>query len=115
MEIEFICHQCDIFSLGATMFEVCSGKHLPSCGQDWQDLRNGKIPLLPGTMPSLNAIIKDMMHPNPDKRPSATDLLSRDTLRESHDAHPLRRESASYKVGPHVQPDQPLMRSASWT
>ncbi len=115
VHIEFMCRQCDIFSLGATMYEVCSRQPLPSCGQDWQDLRNGKVPLLPGTMPSLNAIIKDMMHPDPGKRPSASDLLSRDTLRASHDAHPLRRESASYKVGPRVQPAQPLTRSASWT
>ncbi|KAL3758861.1 hypothetical protein ACHAWU_003133 [Discostella pseudostelligera] len=106
--------KCDIFSLGATMYEVCSRQPLPSCGQDWQDLRNGKLPLLPGTMPSLIAIIKEMMHPDPDKRPSATDLLSRDTLRTTHDANPLRRESAPYKVG-QMQSSQPLTRSASWT
>ncbi|KAL7435433.1 hypothetical protein ACHAXH_005443, partial [Discostella pseudostelligera] len=106
--------KCDIFSLGATMYEVCSRQPLPSCGQDWQDLRNGKLPLLPGTMPSLNAMIKEMMHPDPDKRPSATYLLSRDTLRTVHDANPLRRESAPYKMG-QMQSTQPLTRSASWT
>ena len=105
-----VIRQCDIFSLGATMYEVCSRQPLPSCGQDWQDLRHGILPLIPGTMPSLNGIIKEMMHPDPDKRPSATELLSRDTLRATHET------SASYKVGPQAQPTQPLLtRSASWT
>eukprot|EP00581_Thalassiosira_minuscula_P003968 CAMPEP_0183747186 /NCGR_PEP_ID=MMETSP0737-20130205/67137_1 /TAXON_ID=385413 /ORGANISM="Thalassiosira miniscula, Strain CCMP1093" /LENGTH=804 /DNA_ID=CAMNT_0025982895 /DNA_START=182 /DNA_END=2593 /DNA_ORIENTATION=+ len=72
--------KCDIFSLGATMYEVCSGQPLPLCGQEWQDLRNGKVPPLPGTMPALNAIIREMMHPDPKKRPSATELLSREIL-----------------------------------
>lgn len=102
--------QCDIFSLGATMYEVCSRQPLPSCGDGWHDLRHGKLALIPGTMPSLNGIIKEMMHPDPDKRPSATELLSRDTLRATHET------SASYKVGPQAQPTQPLLtRSASWT
>lgn len=105
-----VIRQCDIFSLGATMYEVCSRQPLPSCGDGWHDLRHGKLALIPGTMPSLNGIIKEMMHPDPDKRPSATELLSRDTLRATHET------SASYKVGPQAQPTQPLLtRSASWT
>ena len=29
-------------------------------------------------------IISEMMHPDPERRPSATDLLSRDALRPTH-------------------------------
>jgi len=115
--------KCDIFSLGATMYEVCSGRPLPTCGQEWQDLRNGKLPspLLPGTMPSLTAIIREMMHPDPEKRPSATELLSRQVL-GSEDDNPLlgmmsSQKSSSYRAGPTkaniARPS--LKRSASWT
>lgn len=112
----FMCQQqCDIFSLGVTMYEVCSGQPLPICGQDWQDLRNGKVPLLPRTMPILNAIIKEMMHPDPGERPSAANLLSRDTLQSTLDANPLRWENSSYKMRPQLQSAQALTRSATWT
>ncbi|KAL7543181.1 hypothetical protein ACHAXR_012467 [Thalassiosira sp. AJA248-18] len=110
--------KCDIFSLGATMYQVISGRPLPACGQEWQDLRNGKLPPLPGAMPCLNAIIREMMHPDPDRRPSATDLLSREALR-CEDANPLlgtSRKSTSYKVGPaKASSARGLKRSASWS
>ena len=71
--------KCDIFSLGATLYEVCLGKSLPTCGDEWQDLRNGKLDKgINGV--EFGDIIKEMMHPDADKRPSATDLLSRDAL-----------------------------------
>jgi len=74
--------KCDIFSLGATLYEVCLGKSLPTCGDEWQDLRNGKLDKeIDGV--EFGNIIKEMMHPDADKRPSATDLLSRDVLRSS--------------------------------
>lgn len=74
--------KCDIFSLGATLYEVCLGKSLPTCGDEWQDLRNGKLDKgIDGV--EFRDIIKEMMHPDSNKRPSATDLLSRDALRSS--------------------------------
>jgi len=74
--------KCDIFSLGATLYELCLGKPLPTCGDEWQDLRNGKLDKgINGV--EFGDIIKEMMHPDADKRPSATDLLSRDALRSS--------------------------------
>ena len=104
----------DIFSLGATMYEVISGRTLPMCGQEWQDLRNGKVPPLPGTMPCLNAIVKEMMHPDPEKRPSATELLSREALC-CEDSNPLLSSlgsSTSYKA---KSGRRSRKRSASWT
>lgn len=65
---------------GITMYEICSGQHLPASGDGWHDLRNCPCSILPGTMPCLNIIIRQMMHPNPKLRPSATDLLLRDAL-----------------------------------
>ena len=105
--------QCDIFSLGATMYEVCFRRSLPTCGQEWQDLRNGKLPSAPllGTMPCLASIVREMMHPDPEKRPGATELLSRDVLAAGVD-NPM-----SYKVGSARKANLPkpsLKRSASW-
>ena len=115
MFISSLIRQCDIFSLGATMYEICSGHRLPSCGQDWQDLRNGKFSPLPGTMPCLNAIIRAMMHRDPESRPCATDILSREALRPPpNDYAPLgaSREGSTYKVYPKV--DLTRKRSASF-
>lgn len=97
------------------MYEICSGQRLPSCGQDWQDLRNGKLCPLPGTMPCLNAIIREMMHRDPESRPSATEILSREGLRAPEIDYAVlgtSREGSTYKVGPKV--DLTRKRSASF-
>uniref|UniRef100_A0A7S1YQJ0 Protein kinase domain-containing protein n=1 Tax=Ditylum brightwellii TaxID=49249 RepID=A0A7S1YQJ0_9STRA len=72
--------KCDIFSLGATMYEVCLGRSLPPNGQEWQDIRAGLLSPLHETKAELRNIIVDMMHPKPDQRPSATELLKRRQL-----------------------------------
>lgn len=105
--------KCDIFSLGATLFEVMSRRSLPACGQEWQDLRNGKLPPLTGTMPCLNAIIKEMMHPDPQKRPTATDLLSREILRCEDDNPLLGLPQRGLPTSNTRR--KSLKRSASWT
>lgn len=40
-------HKADMFSLGATLLELATRAELPSGGQQYQDLRAGKLPLLP--------------------------------------------------------------------
>jgi len=57
--------KCDIFSLGITMYEVClGGRSLPGCGQEWQDIRDGKLlHLAGGTCPSFYRLLREMMHP----------------------------------------------------
>lgn len=38
----------DVFSLGATMYELIKGSPLPESGPQFLNLRDGKLPLLPG-------------------------------------------------------------------
>ena len=48
----------DIFSLGATLFELASGNELPSGGQLYEDLRRGRVPLLPTITTSFMNMIR---------------------------------------------------------
>ena len=44
-------------------------------GTVYQDLRAGKLPLLPAYTASFQKMLRDMMHPNPQSRPSAEAIL----------------------------------------
>lgn len=72
--------KCDIFSLGVTMYEVCRGHPVPCDGQEWQDLRSSKFSPLIDTSYEMQEVIKEMMHPDPNRRPSASELLRRPQL-----------------------------------
>ena len=72
--------KCDIFSLGAMMYRVCLGRELPGCGDEWNDIRNGRLDRLQGTHPDLKQYIAEMMHPDPSSRPTAKELLQREHL-----------------------------------
>ncbi len=74
--------QCDIFSLGITMYEIVLGRALPVDGQEWQDLRAGKLSatFIIHAQPDLQNIIKSMMHPDANQRPNAAELLTRRQL-----------------------------------
>jgi len=72
--------KCDIFSLGATMYEICSGgASLPPNGPEWHALRDGIVTSnsnnLPHTSYEMKRILGDMMHPDPHQRPTAKALL----------------------------------------
>jgi len=70
----------DVFSLGATMYEICLGRPLPMNGQEWQDIRHGRLLPLPRTSADLAGIIRRMMDPDPNTRPGASQLLSHPQL-----------------------------------
>jgi len=70
----------DIFSLGATMYEICLGRPLPMSGQEWQDIRSGTLQHMPNTSPDMALIISQMMHPQAASRPTSTELLQRKQL-----------------------------------
>eukprot|EP00804_Cyclotella_cryptica_P020732 CCRYP_003505-RA/>CCRYP_003505-RA protein AED:0.26 eAED:0.26 QI:135/0.8/0.66/1/1/1/6/451/832 len=70
----------DIFSLGATMYEICLGRPLPENGPEWQDIRHGTLLPMPNTAFELQMIVRIMMAPEKESRPSAADLLKKRQL-----------------------------------
>ncbi|KAL7034499.1 hypothetical protein ACKWTF_007991 [Chironomus riparius] len=71
----------DIFSLGITLLELASNVELPANGKLWQSLRTGIIPQeifneMKSLSPELLSIIKSMLEPDPQKRPTVNTLLN---------------------------------------
>ncbi|CAD8107376.1 unnamed protein product [Paramecium sonneborni] len=68
----------DIFSLGATLFQLMTKKQLPSNGEEWHRIREGiQITDFPANMYSLRLrkLICRMMHSDPFSRISAQEIL----------------------------------------
>lgn len=80
------CLANDIFSLGITLLELASNVELPANGKLWQSLRTGIIPQeildeMKSLSPELLTIIKSMLEPNPQKRPTVNNLLNKTYLK----------------------------------
>jgi len=67
--------KADMFSLGAMMYELASGRELPSGGQTYEDLRKGKVPLLPTATASFMKLVRVLLSQDPKDRPSAAKVL----------------------------------------
>ncbi|KAH0637047.1 wee1-like protein kinase [Solanum tuberosum] len=65
----------DIFSLGAAIYELIRGSSLPESGPHFLNIREGKLPLLPGHSLQFQNLLKAMMDPDPTRRPSAKSLV----------------------------------------
>ncbi|TVY86000.1 G2-specific protein kinase, partial [Lachnellula willkommii] len=70
----------DIWSLGCIIYELCSREppfNAKSHFQLVQKIKEGKVAPLPGVYsPELNAVIKDCLKINPDRRPDTATLLN---------------------------------------
>lgn len=71
----------DLFSLGLSLYELASSVawELPSEGPRWLELRNGThVPELPKSRSKeLSQLIQSMIHPVPEFRPTADDILDK--------------------------------------
>lgn len=65
----------DIFSLGAAIYELVKGSPLPESGPLFCNLREGRIPLLPGYSMQFQSVLRAMMDPDPVRRPSAREIM----------------------------------------
>lgn len=71
--------KADIFSLGATLYEVISGVSMPKNGQNWHDIRSLHLEHLDNNKSHsehLKNLIRSMLNPSPHLRPSAEELLN---------------------------------------
>lgn len=74
----------DVFSLGITVLELACDLELPGQGENWHVLRSGTLPDYHARRlsPELHAVIKEMMQPNPNKRPTIDQLLERPEVKK---------------------------------
>ena len=68
--------KADIFALGCTMLEIINCKPLPYNGPPWHDIRNGLVEITGKVSERFKNIVKRMLDKEPEKRPSAEEMLS---------------------------------------
>ncbi|PSN34900.1 hypothetical protein C0J52_16510 [Blattella germanica] len=73
-------YKADIFALGLTMYEAAGAGPLPKNGQPWHDVRDGELQELTLYSRDFNDLIKQMVHVNPEMRPSAVSLIQHRVL-----------------------------------
>lgn len=67
----------DIFSLGATIYEIMRRKTLPMNGSEWHDIRNGDLNFRDDSFTEeLKDTIRNMMNQESSLRPTAVELLN---------------------------------------
>ncbi|EDW72986.2 uncharacterized protein Dwil_GK17296 [Drosophila willistoni] len=74
----------DIFSLGIAMLELACYMDLPSNGPLWHELRQGILPeeFIDKISVELQQVIKSMMTPDPQQRPTVEELLNHPRLQQ---------------------------------
>ncbi|KAG7393879.1 hypothetical protein PHYPSEUDO_000056 [Phytophthora pseudosyringae] len=93
----------DIFCLGMMMLEIATGMHLPEAGKEWHDLRQGDLPSFsPDYSKELVEMVRQMLHPDPTKRPSAAAILKNPRVQTSTEPATLIQERDEHRAHPSV-------------
>nr|XP_006642673.2 PREDICTED: wee1-like protein kinase [Lepisosteus oculatus] len=73
--------KADIFALALTVISAAGAEPMPSNGDKWHEIRQGKLPRMPQVL-SLEflELLKLMIHPDPERRPSASALIKHPVL-----------------------------------
>ncbi|EFA74706.1 putative protein tyrosine kinase [Heterostelium album PN500] len=66
----------DIFSLGCTLYELARCKPLPTGGSEWNSIRDGKLIETKDYSPDFWSLLRLMINPITDLRPSADELYN---------------------------------------
>uniref|UniRef100_A0A4W5L2S1 Wee1-like protein kinase n=1 Tax=Hucho hucho TaxID=62062 RepID=A0A4W5L2S1_9TELE len=73
--------KADIFSLALTVISASGAEPMPSNGDKWHQIRQGKLPPIPQILSQqFLSLLKLMIHPDPARRPSTFDLIKHPVL-----------------------------------
>ncbi|XP_059190255.1 wee1-like protein kinase [Centropristis striata] len=73
--------KADIFALALTVVSASGAEPLPTNGDKWHEVRQGKLPAVPQLLSAdLLALLKLMIHPDPSRRPSTSELIKQPVL-----------------------------------
>ncbi|XP_041052755.1 wee1-like protein kinase isoform X1 [Carcharodon carcharias] len=94
--------KADIFALALTVISAAGAEPLPTNGEKWHEIRRGKLPTIPQThSQEFMDLLKLMLHPDPEKRPTASALIRHSVLlptaRKSADQLRLELNAEKFK------------------
>jgi len=73
--------KADIFALALTVVSAAGADPLPTNGDKWHEIRQGRLPAIPQVLSQeFISLLKLMIHPDPTRRPSSSDLIRHPAL-----------------------------------